>query len=207
MKTFKQLREATFAPKQIKMAIGVASDKRYAGGNYSGAVKAIEKIKRGLSKHPQVAAVLKRQNEMTEGKMSEIDAMRKAGKSAQQIAKAMKIPVKIIKDLIGEEVQGKQLVHHGQLTKNFDICPSALKAFDDNQKAGMGDKEGFHDAVVAVDKYLGIEKRLVAKGSASEAEMKMMVDAVNDAKQKISAAGLPGHTYHQIHIDAVKRLM
>ena len=52
-----------FSPKQIKMAIGVASDKRYAGGNYSGAVKAIEKIKKGLSSHPQVAAVLKRQNE------------------------------------------------------------------------------------------------------------------------------------------------
>jgi|TARA_Y100000289_G_scaffold54826_1_gene57480 hypothetical protein len=39
---------------------------------------------------------------VAEGKMSEIDAMRKAGKSAQQIAKAMKIPVKIIKDLLGE---------------------------------------------------------------------------------------------------------
>lgn len=52
-----------FSKKEIKMAIGVASDKRYAGGNYTGAVKAIEKIKKGLSDHPQVAAVLKRQNE------------------------------------------------------------------------------------------------------------------------------------------------
>ena len=33
------------------------------GGNYTGAFNAIEKIKKGLSKHPQVAAVLKRQNE------------------------------------------------------------------------------------------------------------------------------------------------
>ena len=52
-----------FSSKQIKMAIGIASDKRYAGGNYTGAVNAIEKIKKGLSDHPQVAAVLKRQNE------------------------------------------------------------------------------------------------------------------------------------------------
>ena len=52
-----------FSPKEIKMAIGVASDKRYAGGDYDGAVKAIEKIKKGLSTHKQVAAVLKRQNE------------------------------------------------------------------------------------------------------------------------------------------------
>ena len=55
--------EEGYSPKEIKMAIGIASDKRYAGGNMSGAVKAIDKIKKGLSDHPQVAAVLKRQNE------------------------------------------------------------------------------------------------------------------------------------------------
>ena len=52
-----------FTPKDIKMAIGIASDKRYAGGNMTGAVNAIEKIKKGLSNHSQVKAVLKRQNE------------------------------------------------------------------------------------------------------------------------------------------------
>lgn len=52
-----------FTPKEIKMAIGVASDKRYAKGNMTGAVNAIEKIKKGLSDHPQVKAVLRRQNE------------------------------------------------------------------------------------------------------------------------------------------------
>lgn len=61
-----ELEEAKFSPKEIKMAIGVASDKRYAGGNMTGAVKAIDKIKKGLSGHPQVAAVLKRQNENIE---------------------------------------------------------------------------------------------------------------------------------------------
>ena len=45
------------------MAIGIASDPRYAKGNMTGAVTAIERMKKGLSKHPQVAAVLKRQNE------------------------------------------------------------------------------------------------------------------------------------------------
>lgn len=57
-----QIREG-YSPKEVKMAIGIASDPRYKGGNYTGAVTAIEKIKKGLSKHPQVAAVLKRQNE------------------------------------------------------------------------------------------------------------------------------------------------
>jgi len=60
------IEEGRFNPKQIKMAIGVASDKRFAGGNMTGAVKAIDKIARGLSNHPQVAAVLKRQNEESE---------------------------------------------------------------------------------------------------------------------------------------------
>ena len=55
-----------FSPREIKMAIGIASDPRYAKGNMTGAVNAIEKMKRGLSKHPQVAAVLKRQNEKVE---------------------------------------------------------------------------------------------------------------------------------------------
>lgn len=57
------LDEAKFSPKDIKMAIGIASDKRYAGGNMSGAVKAMDKMKPGISNHPQVRAVLKRQNE------------------------------------------------------------------------------------------------------------------------------------------------
>ena len=57
-----EMREG-YSPREVKMAIGIASDKRYAGGNMTGAVKAIEKIKKGLSDHPQVAAVLKRQNE------------------------------------------------------------------------------------------------------------------------------------------------
>jgi len=52
-----------FTDKQIKMAYGVANDKRYKGGNYSGAVRAIEKIAKGLSDHPAVKKVLKRTNE------------------------------------------------------------------------------------------------------------------------------------------------
>ena len=65
MEALSEVREG-YSPKEIKMAIGVASDKRYAGGNMSGAVAAIEKIKKGLSNHKQVAAVLKRQNEDVE---------------------------------------------------------------------------------------------------------------------------------------------
>src|SRR6056300_2018808 len=73
--------KANFSDKEVKMAIGIASDKRYKGGNYTGAVKQIEKIKKGLSDHPQVTAVLKRQNEdkeVDEGSKEEYEKFFKA---------------------------------------------------------------------------------------------------------------------------------
>ena len=59
----KDLLEKKFSDKEIKMAFGILNDPRYKGGNYSGAVKAIEKLKRGLSKHPSVKNALRRANE------------------------------------------------------------------------------------------------------------------------------------------------
>ena len=49
--------------KEIKQAKGIAFDKRYKDGNYTGASNTIEKLKKGLSKHPDVANALKRANE------------------------------------------------------------------------------------------------------------------------------------------------
>ena len=83
--------EEGFSDKEVKMAIGVASDKRYAGGNMTGAVNAIEKIKKGVSKHPQVAAVLKRQNEETELKEKPADLLVLQFRSSSDAAKAYKV--------------------------------------------------------------------------------------------------------------------
>ena len=47
-----------FTDKEIKMAYGIANDPRYKDGNMSGAIKAIESIKKGLSDHPSVEKVL-----------------------------------------------------------------------------------------------------------------------------------------------------
>ena len=62
-----------YTTQQIKMAYGIANDKRYKGGNYSGAVKAIEKIAKGLSNHPDVQKVLKITNEQLD-EMAKDDA-------------------------------------------------------------------------------------------------------------------------------------
>ena len=55
-----------FTSAQIKQAYGIANDPRYKQGNMSGAVKTIEKIAKGLSKHPDVQKVLQRTQEEVE---------------------------------------------------------------------------------------------------------------------------------------------
>jgi hypothetical protein len=71
--------EEGYSEKEVKMAIGIASDPRYKGGNMTGASKAIEKIKKGLSSDKQVAAVLRKQNEdLEEAKKEKLDKTNKA---------------------------------------------------------------------------------------------------------------------------------
>jgi hypothetical protein len=69
-------------PKHVKQAIGIASDSRYAKGNMTGAVKAMNKISPGLHKHPQVAAVLRQQNESKVNEISKNLARRYVNKAA-----------------------------------------------------------------------------------------------------------------------------
>jgi len=112
-----------FSPKEIKMAIGIASDPRYKGGNMTGAVNAIDKVKKGLSDHPKVAAVLKRQNEDTN------EAVSPAQQAAIAISKKEKTKKEALdKDdekTVGDVVKGlKKAVkaHQGQvknLTKDI----------------------------------------------------------------------------------------
>jgi len=55
--------EETPTGKQVKQAIGIARDKRYAKGNMTGAVKTMNKINPKLSNHPRVKDELQKQNE------------------------------------------------------------------------------------------------------------------------------------------------
>ena len=57
------LDEATPTSMQVKQGIGIARDKRYAGGNMTGAVKAMDKVNKGLAQHPAVKKELQKQNE------------------------------------------------------------------------------------------------------------------------------------------------
>lgn len=52
--------------KQVKMAKGIAFDKRHKGGDMTGAAKKMEKIKKGLSNHPGAKKALRQANEEDE---------------------------------------------------------------------------------------------------------------------------------------------
>ena len=105
-------KQDAFSAKEIKMAIGIASDPRYAKGNMTGAVNAIEKLSKGLSNHKQVAAVLKRQNEAID-----LDAMLASHLAedastmdeAQDTLMGVKDPVIVISDPNGKPVDKLQM--------------------------------------------------------------------------------------------------
>ena len=61
--TVHKINEATPTKQQVKQAIGIARDKRYAGGNMTGATRTMDKINKGLAQHPAVSKELRKQNE------------------------------------------------------------------------------------------------------------------------------------------------
>jgi len=140
-----------FSPKEIKMAIGIASDPRYKGGNYTGAFKAIEKIKKGLGSHPQVAAVLKKQNEnLGEGKKFSNDMIDKL-KKAYEPMKGKKInptPLMKIFDKIDSNKDGLEQLYKADIPFVSMMAMSRLmlkhdyKA-DDINKLGKIRREDF----------------------------------------------------------------
>ena len=58
--------DETYTAREIKMATGIAKDKRYAGGNMTGAAKVMDKIKPGLSQTTAAQKSLRQANEDTE---------------------------------------------------------------------------------------------------------------------------------------------
>jgi len=72
--------------KQIKMAKGIAFDKRHKGGDMTGASKKMEKIKKGLSNHPAVKKALRTANETRLMSMQEVAGSRGRPKRGEDAA-------------------------------------------------------------------------------------------------------------------------
>jgi hypothetical protein len=187
-----ELDEAKFSPKEIKMAIGIASDKRYAGGNMTGAVKAIEKMKRGLSDHPQVMAVLKRQNEnIEEGKVIFDDHDADDG-DFKALTKKLGLKFKAKGDdttVTGSDANIAKLLKtmkmkkdtdgHAMLEKLDPVNKKALKKDFDDRKDKDIDNDGDVDSS---DKYLAKRRKVVSKAISKE---EVDLDVVEDTMAKV----------------------
>ena len=120
-----------FSSKQIKQAYGILNDPRYKQGNYSGAVKAIEKIAKGLSNHPDVANALKRANE-------ELDEAKTVGGALAQ-GHLEKMTDQRFKEFYGM-TKDEYIKKHGDPRK--EELDEALEVKWDSNKQGWFDRQG-----------------------------------------------------------------
>jgi hypothetical protein len=134
-----------FSADLVKKAKEIA--KKFAD-NMSKAVDEIEKIKKGLSKDKEVYSALRQYNEevkLEEGKMKDIYTMQQDGKSSEEIAKLMKLPVKTIKDILGEEKEvpkGYHKMPDGTVMKDSEHKKDDKKEENDKEKeVASKDKE------------------------------------------------------------------
>ena len=79
---------------QVRQAKGIAFDKRYKGGNYTGAHNTIEKLKKGLTKHPDVADALRRANEEMNRIVDEACKRHKAKEEAGSLEERLEAKLK-----------------------------------------------------------------------------------------------------------------
>ena len=143
-----------YDPKHVKQAIGIASDPRYKRGNMTGAVKAMNKISKDIDKHPQVAAVLKRQNE----------------------SKVNEISKSLAKSYIGKA--SRDVYHKGQDQGTANAI-SKLGGPDQDYKKSPERKAA--KRVAGIDKATN---RLMKKEAMSDAEKKAHADAIAAFKAK-----------------------
>ena len=84
-------------------------------------------------------------DEINEGRMKDIYTMQQAGKSAEEIAKAMKLPVKTVKDILGEQ----EIHEFKKMSVTIRDMDSRKKAITDLQKQNLG--VAVHGGVIKVD--------------------------------------------------------
>jgi len=142
-----------FSSQQIKQAYGVLNDPRYKQGNYSGAVRAIEKIAKGLSNHPDVANALRRANEQVElGEGYENNMVTHLGELGIDVSFRLgkmivhKSDLQRIKDALKDGIadRGSVIWNHRMPEFKFmgEEVKEALEVKWDANKQGWFDKQG-----------------------------------------------------------------
>ena len=177
--TGKESVEEAYTGKEVKMAMGIAADPRYKQGNYSAAVRKIERIAKGLSKHPSVAAYLKRMNEAKDP--NEYD---NEGEMAKTQLKTIIRNAEEMMDLLDDEENMPEWVQ-SKITKASDYMTSAYNyiASEDEE-----DDEKKVDEVVGAVKRIaqGVRDRFGPKKSPVNDKIKQRDRARKTAMARIT---------------------
>jgi hypothetical protein len=192
---YESVQEAKFTDKQIKMAYGIANDKRYKGGNYTGAVGAIEKIAKGLSDHPDVKKVLKVTNESLRSDVNEANYQVKAGKAA--IGSASYDDKEIV--TITPQ-QAKKLTAYFQKNKDGDMWKKLFQGGGrggkgaENQKdfdsmvAGLKESTELDEAAYKVpNNYAAMKARMNKNKKVTDAQINKVLGPTKNAQQGVEA--------------------
>ena len=192
---YESVQEAKFTDKQIKMAYGIANDKRYKGGNYTGAVGAIEKIAKGLSDHPDIKKVLKVTNESLRSDVNEANYQVKAGKAA--IGSASYDDKEIV--TITPQ-QAKKLTAYFQKNKDGDMWKKLFQGGGrggkgaENQKdfdsmvAGLKESTELDEAAYKVpNNYAAIKARMNKNKKVTDAQINKVLGPTKNAQQGVEA--------------------
>ena len=128
------------SPSDVKQALAIASK---MGGNMTGATAAIEKLSPGLSKHPQVAAVLKRANEQVKEGLGDEAHLAEQDHEVQmaraELYKLAKYAIKLHEMLKGiSERDGLEGWVQSKITKSADMIGSVYHHLE-YQESPMGE--------------------------------------------------------------------
>ena len=128
------------SPSDVKQALAIASK---MGGNMTGATAAIEKLSPGLSKHPQVAAVLKRANEQVKEGLGDEAHLAEQDHEVQmaraELYKLAKYAIKLHEMLKGiSEREGLEGWVQSKITKSADMIGSVYHHLE-YQESPMGE--------------------------------------------------------------------
>ena len=201
MKTFNEvISEAKFPKKLVRQAGGIAFDKRYVGGDMTGAVKAIEKLKKGLSDDPQVRDMLRLANESFNNQF--YNALSEDEKSAYQkfFSSALKkygvqSPAELEGDKEKEFYNYVDKNWSGKGEKKESVEEGKYTAYSDLllMKARIIDKEGpKSDKLPAVDSQI----RIVMKRLGIKEEGTTKVDGrIRPFKEKMRKLGYIKNNY------------
>jgi len=122
--------EEKYTPAQIKMAHGIANHPRYKAGDHTGAMKAIEKIKKGLSLHPTVQKHLKKANEDII-RRGDVKVVKVKGPDGKPMFKKMK-PVVKVDDPADHAMKAEETITEAEM--NYKVSIEGLPDFFVNAK-------------------------------------------------------------------------